>query len=341
MAIIIGKPNKTVIGTNFNDEIQLNGKSTAYGRGGDDLIESIGFRAKVYGGDGNDRISVDGDHAQAWGGRGNDDISAAGTFDPVKLYGEAGNDTLTGGFNNDFLNGGDGNDELNGFGGVDYLRGGKGDDMLLYLDFRDALPVPGQSSTYSEGEGHDTLGLFVQPLSQGYVEIRITGESKGVMGYTDGLGSKAFDKVLNFTGMNEFVVLETSDGSASLIYRGGDSDSIVQGGLAADILIGGEGNETFTGGELDDRFIFEFRPSSEAKPGELAMGHDEILDFSRGGELGTDTIEFANATGQITTNQSEDGGITTFTSYDLKGNLIHVLDVVGVGLPPIDFTAIA
>jgi Ca2+-binding RTX toxin-like protein len=284
---------------------------------------------------------VEGEHAQAWGGRGNDSISAIATFDPVKLYGEAGDDSLIGGFNSDFLNGGDGNDELNGFGGTDYLRGGNGDDTLTYLDIRDALPIPGEASTYSGGAGHDTLELFVQPLIQGYVEIRITGESKGVMGYSDGLDSTIFDKVVNFTGMNEFVVLETGDGSAPLIYRGGDSDSTVRGSQEADILIGGEGDETFAGGEMDDRFIFDFRPANLAKPGELSMGHDRILDFSRGGDLGIDTIEIADGAGQITTTQTEKEGVTTFTSFDLNGNAIHVLDVVGVGLPPIGFTEIA
>jgi hypothetical protein len=93
-------------------------------------------------------------------------------------------------------------------------------------------------------------------------------------------------------------------------------------------MIGGEGNETFRGKGGDDRFIFEFNANG--------MGHDRVLDYTVGDWFGgTDSLAFAGGEGQMTTEQVEHDGITTFYSYNLEGNLIHTLDVSAVGVPPI------
>ncbi len=49
----------------------------------------------------------------------------------IRLYGYAGDDTLSGGSGNDLLRGGDGNDILNGGAGKDLLIGGSGNDTLV------------------------------------------------------------------------------------------------------------------------------------------------------------------------------------------------------------------
>lgn len=327
MALINGLPNRTVIGTNLADEIHVNGKAVAYGRSGDDTIYSGSLNNRLYGQDGNDTIFVGDGHHEAWGGRGNDTISAAGHFDSVKFHGDAGNDTLTGSWGDDFLDGGDGNDDLTGFGGNDYLRGGSGNDTLNFLD---DIRFPG-GGQYDGGAGIDTLTLSTE--YSGYVDIRMTGESKGVIGHSSGLVSDDFEQRLSFTGINEIVNGTDHEGTPRpmVFHGGGHSEAIVIGGDAQDIMVGGDGYEIFSGNGGDDRFIFEFDSHSE-RPGRLAMGHDKVLDFTPG----EDTLAFDGGEDQMNTVQTEHDGMTTYTSFDELGHEIHVLDIVGViGLPPI------
>lgn len=330
MALINGKPNQTVYGTNFADEMHVNGKAVAYGGPGDDTIYGSGENNRLYGQDGNDTIYSRGGFDEVWGGRGNDTLSAAGTYENVKFHGEAGNDTLIGSFNNDLLDGGDGNDILTGFGGIDYVRGGPGDDTLNFLD---DVRFPG-GGQYDGGSGFDTLTLSTQ--YPGHVDIRMTGESQGVLGHSSGLVSDDFTQRLSFTGINKIVNGPDHEGTSySLIFHGGgNSDAVVVSSDAEDIFIGGDGYETFTGGGGNDRFVFQFDNHSE-HAGRLAMGHDKITDFVKG----EDSLAFDGGEGQMTTVQSEHNGTTTYTSYDAQGHEIHVLDVVGViGIPPIGHT---
>jgi Ca2+-binding RTX toxin-like protein len=85
-------PNSRLNGTSGSDNLGLdgNGKSVAYGLGGDDFI-SGGFATDLI-----------------FGGEGNDTISAGGGND--RVYGGIGDDVLDGGISNDLLTGGAGGD---------------------------------------------------------------------------------------------------------------------------------------------------------------------------------------------------------------------------------------
>ena len=80
----------------------------------------------MFGDAGDDTISgLDGDDTLD-GGLGDD-----------KLYGGGGNDTLTGGAGDDELYGSDGNDTLDGSLGADKLYGGAGDDFYIVDNLSD------------------------------------------------------------------------------------------------------------------------------------------------------------------------------------------------------------
>lgn len=85
-------------------------------------------RVIVYGQAGHDRITLDTRLSM-----------------PAELYGEAGNDTLTGGSGSDILIGGDGNDWLYGQEGRDVLIGGDGVDRLRGAGEQDLL-IAGRTS---------------------------------------------------------------------------------------------------------------------------------------------------------------------------------------------------
>ncbi len=71
-----------------------------------------------------------GGHVRVFSGAGNDQVYATDSKLPVQIYGEAGNDQITGGSADDLLDGGDGVDRVWGMGGNDLLLGGAGGDFL-------------------------------------------------------------------------------------------------------------------------------------------------------------------------------------------------------------------
>jgi Ca2+-binding RTX toxin-like protein len=375
MALIYGEPNKDVIGTNQADEIHLNGKANAYGRGGDDTINGSSSDNKLYGQDGSDVLSAGGGNNlldggagddylyssegsnKFYGGAGNDSISASGSdsawggagndtlgagwegLNSVKLYGEAGNDWIRGGEATDFLDGGSGNDTL--FGSMDdTLRGGAGNDEIWYSSWYKWTDQATQEShgVVSGGAGQDLLRFSValdDPFTAPRIEVFMTGESRGHVTIDD------LPK-LTFTGINEIV--DYSDGwdtNAKLFYHGenADTDMKVTGGDLGNTFFGGKGNETFVSGAGDDHYIFVFK--------EGTMGHDKIGNFGQEpGQIGPsgpgfDTIYFAGAEGKLTTiktefpDQNGNGGTTRYESYYNNGKLAHVLEVDAIGLPPI------
>jgi Ca2+-binding RTX toxin-like protein len=109
-------------GTDGNDRIQI---SRREGTGGPEVVAQINGRTIVAGYQGGETVSV-------FAGDGNDqvEIDPSVTTWTAELYGEAGNDHLTGGVLGDRLDGGDGNDDLDGGAGDDELIGGRGHDRL-------------------------------------------------------------------------------------------------------------------------------------------------------------------------------------------------------------------
>jgi Ca2+-binding RTX toxin-like protein len=106
---------------------------------------------------------------QVFGRRGNDQITIDQSIGliPTQLFGEDGDDTLTGGQGNDVLFGGPGNDVLIGGRGNDLLFGDSGDDTFVWN--------PGDGSDVVEGQdGSDTL-LFNGSNANELVDLSANG----------------------------------------------------------------------------------------------------------------------------------------------------------------------
>ena len=113
-------------------------------------------RLLIYGQGGDDRVNLadlsaffSPSSVRTYGGEGNDILSGFGL-----LYGESGNDQLTGDEYDQTLDGGPGADRLDGAGGQDRLFGQSGDDLLL--------ASPG-NDRYDGGTGFDTILLLGTP----------------------------------------------------------------------------------------------------------------------------------------------------------------------------------
>jgi len=106
--------------------------------GNDVITTSAGNGAdRIYGQGGNDIVTGSAQDDVIYGGDGIDNLSGANGND--RIYGGAGNDNLAGEGGDDFLFGGDGNDTLNGGLGNDVLVGGTGQDILRGDQNRDMV----------------------------------------------------------------------------------------------------------------------------------------------------------------------------------------------------------
>jgi Ca2+-binding RTX toxin-like protein len=149
---------------------------------GNFLTTSVTGFIEVHGLSGNDAISVSSKvHNQAW------------------LFGEAGNDKLTGGGGNNLLVGGDGNDPLTtAFGtnvliggtGADKLTGGAGDDLLIAGPTAFDADPAGLATILSEWTGGNSYATKVANLTAGVNGTMLTAATVSDDGLKDTLSGK-------------------------------------------------------------------------------------------------------------------------------------------------------
>jgi Ca2+-binding RTX toxin-like protein len=146
---------------------------------------------------------------------GNDTIRGAGGDD--KIFGDEGNDDLDGGDDKDFLE---------GFTGNDTLRGGAGDDTLLDLtDGNDSIIGGAGNDILAGGPGND----FQQ-------------------------GDSGDDLLLDGALFVYSIEIQTTDPKVIGYSEGGGNDTML-GGAGNDTLNGGAGNDDLDGGDNDDLIV--------------------------------------------------------------------------------------
>ena len=239
-------------GLDGNDRIEGRlGSDSLYGGEGDDTLSGGEGADRIDGGNGFDIASFETattalridllNAAQATGEAAGDQFlsiegfflggladSFAGTDLVDRVWGGAGNDTLTGrggadwlagGAGNDLLYGGDGDDTLAGGAGIDRLEGGTGLDLGSYADA--AVGLRADMSTSSQNTGDAKGDIFVG---------------------LEGLEGSGFGDTLG------------GDAAANLILGGGGKDQLF-GRAGNDQLYGGEGDDTLSGGAGADRLF--------------------------------------------------------------------------------------
>ena len=187
---------------------------------------------------------------------------------PVVLFGDLGNDILSGGPFDDTIIGGLGNDSVSGNGGNDHLtdgnstslNGADGNDALFGGSGDDTLdggarPGGGVGSDDLNGEaGFDTAdySLRTAPLtitvSSGNLDDGEKGEGDTVDNVEQVLGGSGDDHItgaatadtLNGNAGND--ILDGAAGADTL--NGGPGDDTLIGGPGADVLNGGRGSDT-------------------------------------------------------------------------------------------------
>jgi Ca2+-binding RTX toxin-like protein len=162
---------------------------------------------------------------------GDDVVNVRASVDKqAELFGDEGNDQLTGGKANDIVHGGEGNDRLSGGAGNDVLLGDGGNDRLQGGGGNDSLSG-GDGNDQIEGDaGDDTLW--------------------GEAGNDRLSGGAGNDVVFGGSGADQ---LEGDAGNDVLL--GGEGNDIALGGPGSDLLIGGLGADWLQGGADDDILI--------------------------------------------------------------------------------------
>jgi Ca2+-binding RTX toxin-like protein len=239
---------------------------------------------------------------QIFGLGGDDNLSLSetnGALPRAFLFGDGGNDVLTGGSGNDQLFGQSGNDVLLGKGGTDLLfggsendilTGGTGDDQVFGQAGNDRMIWnPGEGSDLNEGgDGLDTVevnggnGAEVFSATANGTRVRFDRITPAPffldIGTSENLVLNANGGDDTFTGGNglaTLISLTIDGGTGNDSITGGDGNDLLLGGDGNDLIVGGRGNDTALMGAGDDIFVWNPGDGSDIVEGQ--DGHDEML----------------------------------------------------------------
>ena len=274
---------------------------------------------------------------QIFGRGGNDQLAldeANGALPKANLFGEAGDDMLTGGSGADVLTGGPGNDTLLGKGGSDSLLGGDDNDTVTGGDGDDVAQLGSGNDRFIWNPGDDTDiveggdGVDTAEVNGGNGAEDFTITANGTRVRFDRINPAPFlldlgtceNLVLNANGGND--TLSCSGNLAALIQitaDGGAGDDTLLGSNGADVLLGGDNNDFIDGNQGND-VVF------------LGAG-DDVFQWDPGD--GNDTVEGQGGTDTLVFNGSNTNEIMDLSAIGSRLRLTRnianiVMDVAGV-----------
>lgn len=296
--------NAITVGRNAAGNLAVNGGEVTITGG----IPSVANTARidVFGGAGNDQLALD---------------ESMGAMPAARLFGEGGNDTLTGGSGGDLLDGGAGNDTLFGKGGADTLTGGDGNDALTGGDGDDQVSGEGDTDRLIWNPGDDTdlneggAGTDTIEVNGGNGSEIFTATANGTRVRFDRLDPAPFsldigtaeNLVLNANGGDDG--FSTTGNLAALIHitvDGGAGADNISGSNGADILLGGDDNDLIDGQQGAD--IILLGAGDDVCQWDPGDGSDTVE-----GQAGNDTLLFNGSNAAEIYNVSANGGRVLFT----------------------------
>jgi Ca2+-binding RTX toxin-like protein len=268
-----GTDTINILGSSGNDHLGLHGatKGNLNGDADTDITLANVEQRYLYGGNGNDVLSGSGPGpwVQIYGQGGDDDLTGSAASE--SLYGASGDDTLAAGAGDDSLEGGQGNDVMDGgddddyfYGGTgnDRMQGGRSDDYFYAESGADGadrfLGGPGSSDEASYGNRSTdvVLNLDGQANDGGTGEHDLIGRDveslDGGSGNDSLTGSAANNYLYGYGGNDTLKGLDGDDGLYG--YAGNDT---LRGGNDDDSLGAGDGNDAVYGDAGDDSLYAE------------------------------------------------------------------------------------
>ncbi|ESQ73785.1 calcium-binding protein [Asticcacaulis sp. AC402] len=261
------------------------------------------FGTGIYGNDGNDTVSG-GSFANSLLGQGGNDV----------LYGLGGNDALYGGSEGDILEGGAGDDTLNGGSETDTAYYGSATGSVIVN-----LAISVAQNT--GGAGFDTLLELENLTGSGYADTLVGNDAANVLD-----GGNGNDTLSGGIGDDTYYVQETGDKVVELGGEGTDTifstvNYSLNGRYVETLTLTGTANTTATGNSLAN--TLNGNVGNNVLDG--AAGNDTMA-----GGMGDDTY-YVQATGD---NVIEAGGagtdlIYSSVTYTLAGRFAETLNLTG------------
>jgi Ca2+-binding RTX toxin-like protein len=295
--------NVIIVSRNVAGQLFVNGGAVAIS-GGSATIANTGT-IKVFARAGNDTVTLD---------------ETNGALPKAHLFGDAGNDILTGGSGKDSLFGAAGGDQLFGkgandtmFGSADgdRLVGGTGDDEAFGESGNDRMVwEPGDGSDLNEGgDGDDAVRVngaaagetFTAAPNGSRVRFDRTNPAPffidiGTSETLELKGNGGNDSFTGAVGLAPLIKLIVDGGFDNDTINGGDGDDHLSGAFGDDLLDGNRGADNAALGEGNDTFQWD--------PGD---GSDVIE-----GQGGADTLLFNGAAGGENIDITANGGRARF-----------------------------
>ncbi len=304
-----------------NDYLDLTGTlakaDVDMGSGDDTLILGWGAGSTVRGGTGNDKITAPTDDQTPirntgniiYGDDGNDTLTGPGNTS-VTIYGGGGTDIITGSSMNDILDGGDGADTITGGSGDDTITGGAGNDKIYGNDGNDIIDAGAGADFVEGGSGNDSIngGSGSDEVYGDDGNDKIAGGSGDDKLYGNGGADLIVGDEFNLTLFTyDLSTAATAGGTFTISTITGTGNDFIVGGGSYDVLFGGDGNDFVFGGNY-------------FADGSTQVVEDDDNDFIDGGR-GDDQLFGDDANGK---EGDRDTGIS-ITSY-----VWHDLDLDGV-----------
>ncbi len=214
---------------------------------------------------------------EAHGNGGADKITVSGGISTrfAYLYGEAGNDELTGNDENDYFDGGSGADKMDGGPAFPVPNGVKGyapgsdynPDSVLYdvVATKVTLSLDGMPNDGPEGDSDNVTNVETVETGSGNDVVDFSGAIGNVTAYTgDGddkiiggpgndylVGNKGGDDISGGAG-DDRIMGDSTETPGNDRLDGGDGSDDITAGFGNDVEIGGAGDDSFNTSELPD-----------------------------------------------------------------------------------------
>jgi Ca2+-binding RTX toxin-like protein len=310
-------PNIIVVSRDLAGNLRVNNGTIAI-TGGTPTVANTSL-IQIFGGAENDQLSLD---------------ESNGALPVAHIFGEAGDDTLTGGSGADILNGGPGDDTLFGMGGADSLLGGEDDDTIIGGDGDDIAQLgPGNDRfIWNPGDDTDLIeggdGIDTVEINGGNGVEQFTTTANGTRVRFDRLNPAPFaldigtceNLILNANGGDDsFSATGNLAALITITVDGGPGNDTILGSNGIDLLLGGDGNDFIDGQQGNDVIL-------------LGAG-DDVVQWDPGdgsdtieGQAGNDRLIFNGSAGSEIFEVSPNGSRARFTRN--LGNI--VMDLGGV-----------
>jgi Ca2+-binding RTX toxin-like protein len=230
----------------------------------------------------------------AYGGQGNDIIlveDLGRTNGALRIWGNGGNDTISGGSIADFISGGLGDDSIDGGDGLDTaIYSGNYANYTISEITYNTFSVKDNVGT----DGTDTI-IDINKLQ--FADHTVDVEIRGM----EIIGDETAEEI---TGGNEADHIDGAGGND--VLDGGLGNDLVDGGTGNDTLIGGAGNDAINGGAGNDSL-------------NGGTGNDSLI-----GGAGNDTYivdSTSDVINEATTSTSEIDEVQASVSWTLGANL--------------------